>query len=478
MAQLIPDVNVNIQDGGLGLLSPGAENVDLKIGVSSLGVTNQLYAFTDSEDVRTTLGAGPLASEVAASVGSGLTYAIRAAASVAGVLGTVTVGGSNTGDGTVAVTGTPLDGYDAIVEITRDGSAAGNDAAFKYSLDGGDTYSGELALTASYVITDTGLTLTFTDGTGTPTFVTGDVYTFEATAPAMNLTDLNAAIDAAFADPREWEFIDVVGASSPVIAAGVAVRMEEAKAAHRFVFALLRARDVDDTTDSGSLDTWRSNLITEWASFGNYRVGAAAGYAELPDVLTGRVNRRSIGGPYASRLKSIGVSTHPGRVIDGPVAGVVSLSHDEQAKTGLDAEGFTTFRSIIGRRGFYVTRGRQMAPQGSDFQSVQMLRAMNKACRISRDATLRFLNDDVRVDATTGFILEADARAIEAYVGGILNAAMVSAGEVSAASVTVKRNVNILSTQSMTIKVSIVPLAYLENISIDIGFENPALQPV
>lgn len=464
---LLPDVWFDIQDGALGILPPPTDGVSAKIGVASAGPVNQIVAVTSLKQVQDTFQSGPLAEALAThlALSGAPVYAVRVNASVAGTVGSVTKSGTGTGNMTAA--GNPLDAYEARVEITRDGTnLAANAAAFRYTLDGGDNWSPEIALPTSgtYNIPSTGLTLTFTDGVSGTSFAKGDVYTFNTTAPSYTLSDLNTAFDALLGDPREWGWVHVVGAATPTIAAGVATRMQQAETSYRFAFALLEAADDTD-----------ANLLTAWASFADKRIVVAGGYCELASPLTGRVQKRSVAWPACGRLAAIPVHEHLGRVLSGPVQGVVSLYRDEFKTPGLDEKYFTTMRTIIGRDGHYFTRGRVKAPQGSDFQYIENRRVVDRACRIARNAALRYLNDNVRVD-DVGNIYEPDARAIEAFVEGQLLAGLVSPGHASAVQVTLKRDSNILSTRSTTLTVRVRPLGYLEYIEVDIGFNNPALE--
>jgi len=464
---LLPDAWFDIQDGSLGILPPPTDGVSAKVGVASSGPVGQIVAVTSIKQVQDTFVSGPLAEALAThlALSGAPVYAIRAGASVAGSAGAVTKSG--TGTGNLTVSGSPNDAYEVQVKITRDGAnlAAGT-AAFQYTLDGGDNWSPEIAVPTggSYVLLGTGLTLTFTDGASGTSFAKGDTYSFTSTAPAYTLTDLNNALTTLLADPREWGWVHVVGAATPAIAAGVATRMQEAETAYRFAFALLEAADDTD-----------ANLIAAWANFADKRVAVAGGYAELASPLTGRVHKRSAAWVASGRLAAIPVHEHLGRVITGPVQGVVRLYRDEFATPGMDEQRFLTMRTIIGRDGFYFTRGRVKAPQGSDFQYIENRRVMDRACRIARNAALRYLNDSVRVDAQ-GNIYEPDARAIEAFVEGQLLAGLVSPGHASAVQVVLKRDSNVISTRSTTLTVRVRPLGYLEYIEVDIGFNNPALE--
>ena len=464
---LLPDVWFNIQDGSLGILPPPTDGVSAKIGVATSGPVGQIVSVTNLQQVRDVFGSGPLAEALAThlALSGAPVYAIRVNASVAGTISSVTKSG--TGTGSLAVTGSPLDAFDVQVRITRDGvNLAANTAAFQYSLDGGDTWSPEIAMPTSgtYAIPGSGLTLTFSNGTSGTSFVNGDLYRFATTAPSYTLTDLNAAFDVLLGDPREWGWVHVVGAATPAVFAAVATRMQQAETNYRFAFALLEAPDDTD-----------ANLLASWANSADRRVAVAAGYAELTSPLTGRVHKRSIAWVASGRLAAIPVHEHLGRIVRGPVPGVVSLYRDEAKTPALDEKGFTTMRTVIGRDGFYFTRGRIKAPAGSDFQFIENRRVMDRACRIVRNAALRYLNESVRVD-DQGNIYEPDARAMEAFIEGQLIAGLVSPGHASAVQVSVKRDSNVLSTRSTTVTVRVRPLGYLEYIEANIGFVNPALE--
>lgn len=472
---VLPDVYVNIQDGGLGIMPLPTENIHAKLGVSSKGPVNQVVSVATLADLQDTFGTGPLveAAAVALALAGGPIYLVRANASVAGAVGSVTAQRVGTSTGTLSVSGLPNDNYEVIVEITRSGSVAGGDAAFKYSLDGGDTWSAEKALAASYALEETGLTLAFTDGAGPVYFKRGDRFSFTTTAPSYTPSDLNAAMNALLGDPREWGFVHVVGAATSAVFAAVDALMAKAEANQRYAFAVLEARDM---TGGESESAWMNALFTEFADSASTRVAVVAGHAEIISPLTGRVQRRSLAWPYTGRLSAIPISEDPARVARGPVPGIVSLYHDEARSVGLDPAGFTTFRTFTGLTGYYVTNGRMKAPGGSDFDLVQNRRVMDAACRIAVNAARRFLNESVRVD-DAGLIDERDAQRIEGYVKGQLEAALVGPGHISAVDVVLGRASNVLSSRSTTLTVRVRPLGYLKWIEVQIGFENPALIP-
>lgn len=464
----LPGVTINVQDGNLGVLPALGEGVHVKIGVASQGPVNEVVAVSDTKRAKEVFGSGPLleAIGVAFAQGAGTIYAVRVNASVAGTVSSVTKAGGGTG--TLAVAGKPLDAYEVVVRITRAGGLG--TAACVYSLDGGDTYSPEIAVPSggTYNLPGTGLTLTFNPGSGQ--FEAGDEYRFATTAPSYSLTDLNAAIDALFGQAQlRYQFVHVVGAATPTVAAAVDARMGEAASQHRYIWAILDAEDKPD-----------SQLRTDWASFASTRVGVGAGYAEIASPITGRVHRRPISWLWAGRRAARPAQEDVGRVASGPLVGVVRLHRDEYVTPGLDEARFTTARTYPAYAGYYLTQGRLMAPPGSDFELDQYRSVMDLACTVAYQAGLRFVNESIRVNPATGGIAEKDAVRVEGYIAGMLRAALK--GKVSeiggqpAVRVTVDRTENILSSRRLPVSIAIIPLGYAKFISVEIGFENPALK--
>ncbi len=215
----LPDVIQETQDYGMTSIPASTAAVFANIGVCSAGVANSIASWSgpNMKPMLDALGHGPLveASAYHRSVAGGDIITCPATASVAGTAGAVT----HTGTGTSTLTldtseKTPLDDYSVAIAVTRAGaSLTAATAAFKFSLDGGTTYSPEVAVptSGSYEISGTGIVLTFAAGT----FVVDDAYTFKTSSPAATIADITSAIDALLADPKTWGWMHVVGAPRP-----------------------------------------------------------------------------------------------------------------------------------------------------------------------------------------------------------------------------------------------------------------------
>jgi hypothetical protein len=393
---------------------------------------------------------------------------------VAGDIFTVALDGvvTRVGSGTATLLDgslhSPVDTYAVRVLIVA-GGVPGT-ATFKYSLDGGNSYSGVIAtLAGKYVIPDSGVVLTFA---GT-TFVAGDLFVGTATAATFsNSTDIDAAMTALLANANDWGFVHVVqemdtAANAATLAAAVAAKMTTAETGYRYVFAIVEAPwDAVTNTDAVTKSAF--------TSLSNARVMVCAAACDLVSPLTGRTDKRNIAWAVAARLAAVTLSTNPAEVDLAGLSNVRSIYRNEAATPGLDDYRFTTLRTFLGLPGYFVTNPRMMAANGSDYTYVMNRRVMDRACQIARSAYLLFVNRDVRVSATTGYIDERDAKVIDANVNAKMEAALT--GEVSSVVSALSRTDNLLSTSTAYAQVSVVPKAYFQTINVSLGFKNPVLQ--
>lgn len=465
---MLPDVRINIQDGGLGILPASLAGKQAKVGVCSVGKINEIIILSDRDQIVAALGTGPLADACfdSFSTGAQVIYAVRANGDVAGSVGSVTA--AKTGTGSMTVSGSALDNYQMIVEIIDTGNL--NTATFRYSLDGGDTFSEKITIPSAgtYPVAGTGLTLTFTGGTGT-SFAAGDKYSFIAKAPTASISSMNAAIDVLLSSNYLYEFIHVVGPSDNTVWAALDTRAQEAEDKFRYISFKAEARgpNAEET-----IDQWVAALLAMRASFASTRVGVCAGRLELVDSKTGLIVDRNGAGIYCGRTSSIKVQESPGKVILGPLSGIVGLNPvgiSEGHILSLDEAGFITFRQYDGLSGFYITNGRIMAETISDYQYEELRRPMDKLCRNLRIAALRFEQTEVDpLDPENGFAI------MEAWLQSEADLmAAPTVKEISSAKITIPRDQDILSTSKIKVRIRVVPMGIYRTIELEIGYTNP-----
>lgn len=470
----LPGVNVVIRDFALGLIGD-TDSPQVKVGTAQKGPLNTVVSISDPDTLKSTYGSGPLVEAAAHAlvVGGGPVFCCRVAASNVGVAGSVTLDGSGLDPG-AGSTGDPLDAYEVQVKIVA-GGAVGT-ATFQVSFDGGDNFSPVYvtAATVATFATETGLTLTFATGS----YVAGDVYSFTCSAPTYSSSDLATGLDAIKATPFDFDCIHVVGTvggandagkvtNFAALAAAVETKLTAMETAGRYTHAILEVPVVADSALAVSAVT----------SFVSVRQTWVAGEVELISGVTARSIRRHAGVPYAARLSKIALQRSPGAVADGTLPGVVKLYRDERVTEALDALRITTLRTYdSAAEGFFVTNGRMMAATGSDFTFVQRRRVMDRACKIVRAEALRYVNTDLAVDPETGRIDELEAKAIESDVNSPLQAGIVSRGFASGAEVQLNRTDNLLSTETLRLKVRVIPKINARSVDLDIGFKNPLLE--
>lgn len=453
----LPNAYISITDGGLGILTPNAAGVHAKVGVCSKGEVNLIAALSDRDQIPAIYGTGPLASSLADSFANGAStmYAVRAKADIEGIIGDVKASGTP-----LTVTGKPLDSYDVAVEITKEGTL--NDAVFKYSLDGKDTYSGLITVPASgdYEIPETGLKLTFAG-----TYAVGDECRFSTKAPQASISSVLKAVQLLSRANVRFENIHIVGESGLALWVAMDAMAAEMQEKYRYLSITMEARY---KKDGESTDAWVAALLAERSQFASTRCQVVCQYAEVLDTLSGRQMARNCGGIYRGHVAKLKMQQSPGEVAMGGLSGIVKLLPEDMNDAhilALDEGGFVTFRKYIGLSGIYVTNGRMMAESTSDYQHEECRRVMDEACAQVHIAGLRF----VKSGAT-----EEGIKAMQAYLQHPLDI-MKGAGNVYSSRVVIPPDQDIWATSKLRVKIRVVPIPIMREIEIDIGLENPFL---
>lgn len=487
-----PSLTTTVSDGTLGLVPPDNSANTAVIGVCSSGTTEQVYAYSSSDAIDTVkselgYGPGPEAAAYHLSKDGSTVYVIKADTTGGTAASCSAVVASGGGPAVTVNTATAYDDYQVKILIVA-GGAVGT-STFKYSLDGGDTYSATITTAATYVIPNSGITIAFAAGT----YVAAEYYTFTSTAATYSTTKMGTAIDAFLNSSYDASLIHIVGRPSGAAdtdkatafqAMVAAVQTKLAAAATSYVYA----RALVDGPDVANDSTADALLVTAFVSTDASRVLAAAGSCELTSALVaGRKFKRPATWPIVARARQIPISEEPGFVGRGSLGADCRLQtsetpptkyNDSRLRSTLHDARFATLRTHRRRQGVYVTQARLMSATTSDFQLLPHGRVMDRACAVVYETLIDYINASVRIDSTTGYILEADAKAIESRAEQALRAAITAPGHASDVEVTVNRSTNLLSTPTLKVKIRIVPLSYINAITDEIGFTNPALSVV
>jgi hypothetical protein len=405
----------------------------------------------------------------------------RVTASVAGTMGALDVTSfAGTSVPTIAASPAPNDDADVVVEFPTGGTIATPGIIYRYSLDGGVTFGPKKALLAATSLTIPELgTLQFNFAAGTIT--TASVLRARANAPVWNTTDLGLGLDALKVWVGTWEILHVVGnldatgfdAVELKIAAMVALGKDHPWIGH---FRMPNAAE-SEASYKTAFDTAFSGKSTTYGV-------VCAGAIDMISSVSGRKYRRPWSFSYAAREASVSEEVNTADVNLGAMPGDIRDTagnvkhHDETANPGLDDS-----RACVARtwdddfQGVYVNRPRLLSGETSDFDILPKRRVMNTGKKALRAYLQRRLNKPIRVSKKTGFILEEEAKEIEAGANAVLRGALLQKPKASDAFFVLSRTDNVLSTKTLTGECRIVPLAYPEQVNVDpIAFFNPALQ--
>jgi hypothetical protein len=466
---------ITVLDPGLGLTNVAA-TTPIKMGVSSLGTVGQLYSFSSLNFIRSTLGFGDLADDVAKTLreAGGPVLAMRGTGSVAAVLSAVT----RTGTGPLmSAAGVPTMRTQTRVRVKTGGTLGV--ATFDYSHDYhqptmvSPTFSQSRVIPAggTFVFTNVGVTVTFPAGT----YVAGDTYDFTCEPAHLNASDL-AVLFGQLAtvpsvDPRLAHVTDAFSTATEgfAMASALGGQLQTFASGYRYARGFC---------DVGSGDT-SANVLIAKAAFTDKRIVDAYGF-ELQDAALPfegwSVRKVSSSSQMAARAASSLISTDLARYASGSLGGSRFIYFDGFQDQTLDAAGIATLRTWPRIPGFYVANGALASPIGSDYTRLQFGRVMDEACSAVYEAMLPFVNEGLRT-LSTGVIDPLDAASVNTAGQGALESKLMQPknargvrGHVSAVGFQVDLANNLNLTGNLQTKIGIRPLGYAYTISQQLGF--------
>ena len=209
----------------------------------------------------------------------------------------------------------------------------------------------------------------------------------------------------------------------------------------------------------------------------------------MVSVVIGQDNTFAAANAFASKHASVGAvlgrlarihsGRNIGRVLDGPLAiqnagfsngsSIATISDTNQGV--LHDKGYIFLRKIPNKSGLYFNSDPNCAPLANDYNSISRSRAILKAVRLTNEVYSDYINDDPELDATTGKINVAEAKALqEAIEKKISDNMLVGEKEISAVKATVNENSNILQTKRQGIILRVVPKGALEGIDVSLSY--------
>lgn len=483
-----PAVTMTELDGALGILPPSAGALLAIVGTSIDGAEDTPAAYARVSDLVTDFGRGPLVEAAAYAITKfgRPVLVVRAGNTTDGSLTAAVLTGTGTAVPSVATSPDPADDYEFHFEVVTGGALGTAGITFMWSLDGGRTQSAVTALgtALTFEFPDTGAVagsdVELTLGIATATLVAGDVITFRGTGPMWNASDIASAMTALRKCAQLWSIVEVVGAMDATLFAAVesAVAGMPAYGKDRMYIGHARVPDVGEGEA-----TYLSALVAIYAALSTIYGAVCAGSAKMISGVSGRQYKRPpsfwVAPAHAVKSEEVNLANVKVGRMDGVIitdANGNPDDHDESTNPGLDDARFVTLRTWEGRPGVYVNRPRMLSTPTSDYQLIPHRRTINLTKTVIRSYLEERVNEEIRVDATTGYILEEEALEIEAGANAALRGALLAKPKASGASFTLSRTDNLLSTKKINCTARVIPLAYPEFIEVEIGFENPAIQ--
>lgn len=474
-----PGQTITRRDGGLGLSGTVADRF-LYVGTCSGGTVNTLATFYNSSTLRATLGGGPVVEAAAWELDTTgrPVDVLKTAAGIVSVTGTVTKVG--TGLTTPTVAGTPVDFYDVQMVVALGGALGVG--RFKYTCDGGQSWSDTLTIPAGgdYEIPGTGLTVTFPAGT----YVLGDVFSFETTPATYDSDDLDDAWLTVMAANDSWPAVVFTGhaasaSAGATIGTNIIDLMGQLVAKDRYGRAIV---STGEDTEANTLTAWaavESPLVCRF--FGTVRIANGA--------IAGGKNPRV---PYvyeaARRAATVGLSTNPawvGLPDSDALAKVSDPSHDaDKAGSGLFDAKINCPRTFTGRR---VAGHPTVLPNSflmasapsSDFRHWQWCRVIDVLSDTIQLIQQDWVNSNLETMTDgSGRVESASAKALEAVVLAALDEKLVKPvrddgrkGHISGTPMyQIDRTNNILTTGELRSLGKVVPIGCVEHIVSTLGF--------
>lgn len=465
------DVNVTVEDGNLGRSTDTGTGTHFKIGISNIKSSTPILitGSMTAGKIKERLGESPLADACIDAVewGADTIYNIPVKADTAGTIGRITE--NRTGQGGFEVDGSPNNAYDIVVEVTDSGEC--NEGSFRYSVDGGNTFSEEMTIPVNgeAVLSATGLTAKFLDAEGGNSFREGDRFTFSTTMPAMNNQSVIQAVEGLANSNIAFEYVHIAGPSSKALWAALASLASDFLIKYKrplFFVCEARAKHTEE-----SLDEYVNSMCEEVKGLNSVYLQVVCSYSRYKRM-DGRVQDINNAGIVTGLYSRAKESQSIGEVKSFPVSELKMLKllpeGVEDYISVLDKSKYLTMRQYVGRSGYYVTSANMMSPDGSDYAYAEDVRVSNRLVKAVRAAAVGELQveiDPAELETSLASIQEK----LNVPIEDAIRDKIIGSGRVTIDAA----NLNILVDEKLDIRITYVPMGHVREINLTFSLENP-----
>ena len=181
-------------------------------------------------------------------------------------------------------------------------------------------------------------------------------------------------------------------------------------------------------------------------------------------------------GLLLGKLSAVPVQRKAGRVKDGALPVVTMTMSDGYAleKYDLDTmvdKGYVVARGFVGRTGYWFANDPTCTSLDDDYNSLSRGRVIDKAVMVAYNTYLEELLDEVAV-TDEGKLKSAVLACLKGIIEEALRQKMVVRNEITSAAVDIDEEQQVLLTNMLEMQVRLVPVGYLEEIVVSLGFKD------
>lgn len=466
---MIPRVTFRKSANNTGVVRPGNVGILAIIAASVSGDLNTPSAHNDEALAQAEFSWGPLTDVAAYAMPEtqNPTLLVRPVTTTTGAYSAVVKAGGGTATPAATAATYPYDNFDVVIRFIVGGALGTSGITYQYSLDGGTTWSVVTALGTALVITIATTGISITLGTATQTILAGETATFTTTRPLATNADLPASLEAlrATSSPFEGVLIDMLADDATVALVATWLLDLNTKGKFPVVFLTCRPQGAAETATA-----YKDVLAAMLAAAACDDIIFCGDEGDHVSPFRGIRQARPAGFGIAARSMAVDIGVEPAFVELGPITGVKIVDargntrhHNEEKFPGLDDLRVTTYRTLEGYEGTYITNTKLLSVSGSDFVFLPHARTMNRAAAIAWQVLTKQLSRGVAKSPVIGpngarYIAEHAAQMIESLVQAAIDPAVK--GNVDDLKFRLSRTDNISSNQGATVK------AFLESVAL------------
>ncbi|GAA4465217.1 hypothetical protein GCM10023093_16990 [Nemorincola caseinilytica] len=149
---------------------------------------------------------------------------------------------------------------------------------------------------------------------------------------------------------------------------------------------------------------------------------------------------------------------------------VGAVGSDEGVIAG---RGYITFRRYPNVTGFFFSSDTMCTAPSDDYQFLSRGRIIDKAHVLAYATFVQEVDDEVLIN-TDGTLNSGYCKGLSQQMENVINNTMTVNNEISSVTCFIDPEQNILATSRLEVSLSIIPVGYSSNITISLGFINPA----